>query len=69
MRLNNGHGNCPRTATARRPGPRAGVPSAPVVAGRVVLALDAALREELRGELRRSLASCDIPVFLVTHAQ
>ncbi|MCC6820020.1 MAG: ABC transporter ATP-binding protein [Verrucomicrobia subdivision 3 bacterium] len=30
-------------------------------------ALDAALREELRGELRRLLAACDIPVFLVTH--
>lgn len=30
-------------------------------------ALDAALRAELRGELRRLLAACDIPVFLVTH--
>lgn len=30
-------------------------------------ALDAALREELRGELRRLLAACNIPVFLVTH--
>jgi molybdate transport system ATP-binding protein len=30
-------------------------------------ALDAALREELRGELRRLLSACDIPVFLVTH--
>ena len=30
-------------------------------------ALDAALREELRGELRRMLAECGIPVFLVTH--
>lgn len=30
-------------------------------------ALDAALREELRGELRHLLAACNIPVFLVTH--
>jgi len=30
-------------------------------------ALDAALREELRSELRHLLAACDIPVFLVTH--
>jgi molybdate transport system ATP-binding protein len=30
-------------------------------------ALDAALREELRGELRRLLTACDRPVFLVTH--
>jgi molybdate transport system ATP-binding protein len=30
-------------------------------------ALDTALREELRGELRHVLAECDIPVFLVTH--
>ena len=30
-------------------------------------ALDAALREELRGEPRRLLAACDIAVFLVTH--
>jgi molybdate transport system ATP-binding protein len=30
-------------------------------------ALDAALREQLRGELRRLLAACDIPVLLVTH--
>jgi molybdate transport system ATP-binding protein len=30
-------------------------------------ALDATLREELRGELRRLLVTCDIPVFLVTH--
>jgi molybdate transport system ATP-binding protein len=30
-------------------------------------ALDAALREELRGELRRLLTACNIPVFLVTH--
>jgi molybdate transport system ATP-binding protein len=30
-------------------------------------ALDAALREELRGELRRSLADCEVPVILVTH--
>jgi molybdate transport system ATP-binding protein len=30
-------------------------------------ALDAALRENLRGELRHLLAACDIPVFLVTH--
>ena len=30
-------------------------------------ALDATLREQLRGELRRLLAACDIPVFLVTH--
>lgn len=30
-------------------------------------ALDAALREELRGELRHLLAACEIPVFLVTH--
>jgi molybdate transport system ATP-binding protein len=30
-------------------------------------ALDAALREELRGELRRLLAACAIPVLLVTH--
>jgi molybdate transport system ATP-binding protein len=30
-------------------------------------ALDAALREQLRTELRRLLAACDIPVLLVTH--
>ena len=30
-------------------------------------ALDAALREQLRGELRRLLAACDVPVLLVTH--
>jgi len=30
-------------------------------------ALDATLREELRGELRRWLAGCEVPVFLVTH--
>jgi len=30
-------------------------------------ALDAALREQLRGELRRLLAACDVPVMLVTH--
>jgi molybdate transport system ATP-binding protein len=30
-------------------------------------ALDTALREELRGELRRILAACEIPVLLVTH--
>ena len=30
-------------------------------------ALDAVLREELRGGLRRMLAECGIPVFLVTH--
>jgi molybdate transport system ATP-binding protein len=30
-------------------------------------ALDAALREQLRGELRRLLAACGIPVLLVTH--
>jgi len=30
-------------------------------------ALDIALREELRGQLRRLLAACDIPVLLVTH--
>lgn len=30
-------------------------------------ALDAALREPLRGELRRLLVACDIPVLLVTH--
>jgi molybdate transport system ATP-binding protein len=30
-------------------------------------ALDAALREKLRAELRRLLAACGIPVFLVTH--
>ncbi len=30
-------------------------------------ALDTALREELRGGLRRMLAECGIPVFLVTH--
>jgi molybdate transport system ATP-binding protein len=30
-------------------------------------AMDAALRLELRAELRRVLASCDIPVLLVTH--
>jgi molybdate transport system ATP-binding protein len=30
-------------------------------------ALDTALREELRSELRHMLAECDIPVFLVTH--
>lgn len=30
-------------------------------------ALDAALREPLRGELRRLLAACGVPVLLVTH--
>lgn len=30
-------------------------------------AVDAALREELRTELRRVLAACDMPVLLVTH--
>ena len=30
-------------------------------------ALDAALREELRGELRRFLSACNVPVLLVTH--
>jgi molybdate transport system ATP-binding protein len=30
-------------------------------------ALDATLRKELRGELRRLLAACEIPVLLVTH--
>jgi molybdate transport system ATP-binding protein len=30
-------------------------------------ALDAALREEVRTELRQWLAACEIPVFLVTH--
>ena len=30
-------------------------------------ALDAAMREELRGELRHLLTACNIPVFLVTH--
>jgi molybdate transport system ATP-binding protein len=30
-------------------------------------ALDAAMREQLRGELRRLLAACDMPVLLVTH--
>lgn len=30
-------------------------------------ALDAALRDKLRGELREYLANCDIPVLLVTH--
>lgn len=30
-------------------------------------ALDAALREELRGELRRLLTDCETPVLLVTH--
>lgn len=30
-------------------------------------ALDTALREQLRGELRRLLAACNIPVLLVTH--
>ncbi|HMP82207.1 MAG TPA: molybdenum ABC transporter ATP-binding protein [Verrucomicrobiota bacterium] len=30
-------------------------------------ALDAALREQLRGELRRLLSACNVPVLLVTH--
>ena len=30
-------------------------------------ALDATLRDELRGELRRLLSACEIPVLLVTH--
>lgn len=30
-------------------------------------ALDAALRDELRAELRRWLTECEVPVFLVTH--
>ncbi len=30
-------------------------------------ALDTALREQLRGELRHLLAACDVPVLLVTH--
>ncbi len=30
-------------------------------------ALDAAMREQVRGELRQSLAACDVPVLLVTH--
>ncbi|HEX7708335.1 MAG TPA: ABC transporter ATP-binding protein [Thermoanaerobaculia bacterium] len=30
-------------------------------------ALDAALREQLRGELRHLLAACEVPVLLVTH--
>jgi molybdate transport system ATP-binding protein len=65
---------------ARRPGQLSGGQQQRVALARAVVrrprlllldeplaALDAALREDLRGELRRMLVACDVPVLLVTH--